>query len=304
MSAVLHRGGERPVAWREIERGSLQQNTGLDRDHGVGGKRLVERSPQRRSQPTGDGGRLVAPLPHGHGTGLQPGWPQWRRDAGHRAGEHVGGDAEVCGAAPVQGVRAGQRQHRRLLGRGDQAVEHDGVAEEGVRVDLLEAPRAELVGGDLAGHGQQRRAVGGRVVDAAEQVGGAWPGCPHAHAEPSGELGPGRGHQGAGALVPDGDQPHAVLLAERVHDRIQRLGRQRECHRRARLRHGRHQQVGHAAAAANLGPQVGVRLHRTLPLHDGLWARWTVATPAVSGHHRWPANPARRSSSLISSGPW
>ncbi len=77
--------------------------------------------------------------------------------------------------------------------------------------------------------GQDRDVVELGVVQAVQEMDGAWPRCGQAHAEPTGRLGITGGHEGGGLLVMDEDEADPVLVAsEPFHDAVDAVAGQAE----------------------------------------------------------------------------
>ena len=114
-------------------------------------------------------------------------------------------------------------QQRQLVDAVHGAAEHGDVGEEAVVVDLLEELAADLLPGHLSADGEDgsMRLLG--VVQAVEEVDGAWTDRAHADRQPAGELCLGTGREGTGLLVAYADPLDPVLAPDRVRHRVERV---------------------------------------------------------------------------------
>ena len=137
-----------------------------------------------------------------------------RDDAGRRVTDHLGlrgelGEGHVArdhehGHAPLLdgGPHRGAQHAGHLVRRGDVLHVDGALAEQVLRVGLLEVARADLLRRDVRGDREHRGAGALRVEQAVDQVEVARTARAHADRELIRELGLGGGGEGRGLLVP------------------------------------------------------------------------------------------------------
>jgi hypothetical protein len=108
-----------------------------------------------------------------------------------------------------------------LLRAGDHLAVVAALAEQPVRVGLLEVAEADLAGGDVRGEGEDggHGAVG--VVEAVDQVQVAGAAGARAGGQLPGDLGLRAGREGGGLLVPHMHPVDAGVAAYGVHDGVE-----------------------------------------------------------------------------------
>ncbi|MDR6169968.1 hypothetical protein QE359_000997 [Curtobacterium sp. SORGH_AS776] len=146
------------------------------------------------------------------------------RDAG-RDGlgeEHVARDDEHGDAALLDRGAHRDLEQARHLGRVGDVLDVDrALAEEVLRVGLLEVAGTDLRRGDVRSDREDRHAGAVRVVEAVDQVQVAGTAAARTHGEVPGQLGLGGGGERGRLLVADVLPPDRAVLAQRVGEAVE-----------------------------------------------------------------------------------